>query len=489
MSTADFIPKPSMSNPNQPPRLTLIPSPENGNRPAAPAFDESATADAANGNHSRLSPAEVSHAAPAHAKIESLPASAPAGPRAAPMDTSKFRKVFKAFQYRDFRLMWIGACTSSIGTWMQIVAQGWLIYRLSHSSFLLGLDQFLGGIPIFLFSLIGGVVADRVDRRKILLVSQYIQMASAGILTVLVATGIVHVWEILSLSFVSGFAQAFGSPAYSALIPTLVDREDMPNAIALNSIQFNTAVTIGPALAGVALAQLGESWCFGLNALSFLAPIITLSIIASNFQPRKSTESVFSSLKQGISFVRQQNSMVALIVLAFTMTFLGTPMRTYMPVFVKDIFHRGPETFGNLLSLMGIGTILGSLGVASLGNMGNKGRFALSMLVCLGLGIAGFSLSKSLPLSYAMLVVVGASMMAVFATVTSLVQLITTNDMRGRVMSVYNCAFRGGMPMGNLMSGWLVPFFTAPLVFAVNGIALVAVALYFLILQRRVAAL
>ena len=145
--------------------------------------------------------------------------------------------------------MWIGACTSSIGTWMQIVAQGWLIYRLSHSAFLLALDQFLGGIPIFLFSLIGGVVADRTERRKILLLSQYIQMASAAVLTVLVATGAVHVWHILCLSFVSGLAQAFGGPAYSALIPTLVDREDMPNAIALNSIQFNLAVTIGPALA------------------------------------------------------------------------------------------------------------------------------------------------------------------------------------------------------------------------------------------------
>src|SRR5579864_9171000 len=172
-----------------------------------------------------------------------------------PMDTSTLRRVFKAFQYRDFRLMWIGACTSSIGTWMQIVAQGWLIYRLSHSSFLLGLDQFLAGIPIFLFSLIGGVVADRAERRRILMISQYIQMASAAILTALVATGFVQVWEILCLSFFSGLAQAFGGPAYQALIPTLVDRDDMPNAIALNSIQFNLAVTVGPALAGITLAR------------------------------------------------------------------------------------------------------------------------------------------------------------------------------------------------------------------------------------------
>ena len=385
--------------------------------------------------------------------------------------------------------MWIGACMSSIGTWMQIVAQGWLIYRLSHSAFLLALDQFLGGIPIFLFSLIGGVIADRAERRKILLGSQYVQMACATVLTVLVATGRIHVWHMLCLSFVSGLAQAFGGPAYSALIPSLVDREDIPNAIALNSIQFNTAVTIGPALAGLSLAKLGEQWCFGLNALSFLAPIISLSMITARYLPEKTTESIFGSLKQGIKFVRQQGSMEALIVLAFCMTALSMPMRTYIPVFVKDIFHRGPETYGNLLSLMGLGSICGSLMVAGLGHIRHKGRFALTGLITLGAAIAVFSLSKLLPLSYSMLVIVGASMMVVFATVTSLVQLITTNEMRGRVMSVYNCAFRGGMPMGNLLSGWFVPLFTAPVVLGVNGVALIVMALYFLLLQRRVAAL
>lgn len=405
------------------------------------------------------------------------------------MEAGLFRRVFKAFQYRDFRLMWFGACTSSIGTWMQIVAQGWLIYRLSHSAFLLALDQFLAGIPIFLFSLIGGVVADRVERRRILLGSQYVQMASAGILTVLVFLGIVRVWQILCLSFVSGFAQAFGGPAYQALIPMLVEREDMPNAIALNSIQFNVAVMVGPALGGQALAKLGESWCFGLNAASFLAPIISLSIISARFLPAKTGESMFRSLKQGIRYARQQNSMEALIVLAFCMTALAMPMRTYFPVFVKDIFHRGPQTYGNLLALMGLGSIIGSLGVAGAGNMRNKGRVALVSLMCLGAGISVFALSKSLPLSGSILVLAGAAMMAVFATVNSLVQLITTNEMRGRVMSVYNFAFRGGMPMGNLVSGWLVPIFTAPVVLSVNGFLLILLALYFVFIQRRLAAL
>jgi len=385
--------------------------------------------------------------------------------------------------------MWIGACTSSIGTWMQIVAQGWLIYRLSHSAFLLALDQFLNGLPIFLLSPITGVIADRVERRRILLVSQYVQMATAAILTVLVATGVVHVWHIISLSFITGFAQAFGAPAYQALIPTLVDREDMPNAIALNSIQFNLAVTVGPALAGQALAKLGETWCFGLNALSFLAPVISLTMITSRFYPEKVKESIFASFKKGIVFARQQVGMEALIFLAFCMTFLAMPIRTYLPVFVKDIFHRGPETYGNLLSLMGIGSISGSLLIAAAGHTERKGRIALGGLVVLGAGITVFGLSKSLPLSGAALLIVGAAMMAVFAMVNSLVQLITTNEMRGRMMSIYTFAFRGGMPMGNLVSGWLVPLFGAPMVLGVNGILLVIVALYLFLIHRRIATL
>ena len=385
--------------------------------------------------------------------------------------------------------MWIGACTSSIGTWMQIVAQGWLVYRLTHSARLLALDQFLGGLPIFLFSLVGGVIADRFERRKVLLGSQYIQMASALTLTLLLVFGVVRVWEILSLSFVTGFAQAFGGPAYQALIPTLVDKEDMPNAIALNSIQFNVAVTVGPALGGVALTKLGEAWCFGLNALSFLAPVIALNIITARFLPVKTGESVLASMKQGFKFIRRQQSMEALILLAFCMTFLSMPLRTFFPVFAEDIFHRGPETYAMFLTVLGIGSIAGSLSIASMGNYRNKGRVALIMMICLGGGIAGFALSHKLPFSFTILFLAGASMMVVFTSINSLVQLIVSNEMRGRVMSVYTFAFRGGMPMGNLLDGWLVPIFTAPLVLAVDGLLLIVAALYFLLVQRRVAEL
>jgi MFS family permease len=403
------------------------------------------------------------------------------------------RRVFKAFQYRDYRLMWIGACASSIGTWMQVLAQSWLVLKLSNSPFLLGLDAFLGGLPIFLFSLVGGVIADRIDRRKVLLGSQYVQMGCAFLLTALIAFHLVHVWMILCLSFISGLAQAFGGPAYQALIPMLVDKEDMPNAIALQSIQFNVARVIGPALGGLALYQLGELWCFGLNGISFLAPIISLTIIKTRFLPAKTSESILDGMKQGIAFIRKQSAMEGLMLLAFCMTLLGIPMMTFLPVFAKDIFKQGftqgPKVFTLFLSASGAGSIVGALTVAALGNMKHKGRIALIMLLCLGAGIAGFALSKTLWFSLLMLFIAGAALITVFALVNSLVQLITTNEMRGRVMSVYNFAFRGGMPLGNLLTGWLVPMFTAPIVLAVNGVLLMAVALYFLLIQRRVAAL
>jgi len=385
--------------------------------------------------------------------------------------------------------MWTGAFTSAIGTWMQMLAQGWLIWTISHSTFLLALDPILQATPIFLFSLVGGVFADRIERRHLLMFSQFLQMLCALVLTFLVGFHVVKVWHFLTCSFVAGFAQAFGGPAYSALIPTLVAREDMPNAIALNSIQFNGAVMIGPALGGWALAKLGATWCFALNTLSFLAPVVSLMMLTVRFLPEKTTESILGSMKEGIRFVRKQGAMEGLIVLAFAMTALSLPMRTFLPVFATEVLHGGSGTFALFLSISGMGSVVGALAVAGLGNVPNKGRLALLMMICLGATISGFGLSRSVALSCAMLFFSGAAMMGVFAMVSSLVQLIVTNQMRGRVMSVYNFSFRSGMPVGNLLAGWLVPVFTAPAVLAVNGALLIALGLYFLLVQRRVAAL
>jgi MFS family permease len=398
------------------------------------------------------------------------------------------QRVFKAFQYRDFRLMWIGACTSAIGTWMQAFAQSWLIWQMSHSARLLALDPILQAIPIFLFSLVGGVLADRFERRHMLIFSQCIQMGAAVILTLLVGFHAVKVWHFLAGSFVVGFAQAFGGPAYSALIPTLVPKEDMPNAIALNSMQFNAAVAVGPALGGAAML-LGATWCFALNALSFLAPIIALLMLNIRFLPEKATGSMLNSLKEGVAFVRGQGAMGGLIVLAFCMAALGIPMRTFLPIFATQIFHRGPGIAATFVSMSGAGSVVGALAIAALGNVTRKGRLALIMLILLGIGVSGFALSPWIPLTCASLFFAGAAMMGVFSMVSSLVQLIVTNQMRGRVMSVYNLSFRSGMPMGNLIAGWLVPIYTAPVVLGVNGALLVALGLYYFLVQRRVAEL
>jgi MFS family permease len=370
---------------------------------------------------------------------------------------------------------------------MQILAQSLLVYDLSHhSAFMLGLDAFLGSIPIFLFSLVGGVLADRIDRRHLLLASQYTQMLSASILTVLVACHVVHVWEILCLSFLSGLAQAFGGPAYQALVPMLVDKEDLSNAIALQTIQFNVARMVGPMLGGLAFAKLGNTWCFGLNALSFLAPIISLTIIRLRFLPQKTEKSIIEDMKLGIAFVRKQRSMEALIVLAFLMAGLGIPLLTFLPVYAREVFHdSGGTRLTMFLSCSGAGSILGALTVAGLGNIRRKGLVALVTLVLLGIWIGAFSYCTTFWLSCGILFLSGASLMVVFTMVNSLVQLITTHEMRGRVMSVYNVAFRGGMPMGNLLAGRLVLQYSAPPVLAMNGLLLLCVGFYFLVFQRK----
>ncbi len=410
-------------------------------------------------------------------------------PRCPPYNGCLFSRVFKAFQYPGFRLMWAGACTSSIGTWMQKLAQSWLVFELSGSEFLLGLDAFLGEVPILLFSLVGGVVADRRDRRHILLASQFVQMTCAFTLAVLIALGVVRVWHILALSFVVGLAQSFGGPAYQALIPSLVGGTDLANAIALNSIQFNLARVIGPMLGGITLAKLGAHWCFALNGVSFLAVIVTLLLIQVGFVPGRTNETMLASAKQGLRFVHGHAVMPALILLAFLMTLLGVPLGVFLPVFAKQVFHSGANTFTMLLSMYGAGSIAGALVVAAISHKVARGRTALICLVALGVVMTAFSISALLPLSVLLLFICGALLVAVFSLVSSLVQEITSDAMRGRVMSVYNVAFRGGMPIGSLVTGALAPRITAPAALAINGILLSVLGLFYIAFERGIARL
>jgi len=397
------------------------------------------------------------------------------------------QRVFKAFQYTDFRRMWIGACLSSVGTWMQKLAQSWLVFELTNSAWSLALDAFLGEIPIFLFSLIGGVVADRMDRRKLLLISQFIQMSCAFALAAMLFRGAVRVEFIYCLSFIVGTAQAFGGPAYQSIIPSLVPKEGLQNAIALNSIQFNLARVIGPAIGGVAMAQLGAAWCFTLNGLSFIAVIISLLMLPARLPLGIIKESPFEAMKGGIRFVRDREGMLALIVLAFLMTLLGLPLITFLPVMASDVLHLGADAYSTLLSVSGLGSVAGALIVAGLNNVKHKGQAALLILTLLGGITMAFAGSTVFWVSCVILFLGGAALVSVFALVTSLVQLQTTDEMRGRVMSVYNVAFRGGMPFGNLTSGRLMEMHGAPVILAVNGGLLIALAMYFLLVQRKIA--
>ena len=394
------------------------------------------------------------------------------------------RKAFKAFTYRDFRLMWAGAFTSSVGTLMQEVAQNWLILTMTGSTFLLGLDAFLGDAPFLAFSLFGGVLADRVDRRRILLRSQYVQMTSAALLAVLLLSNAVQVWMILTLSFVVGLAQSFGGPAYQALVPTLVDRKDLPNAVALNSIQFNLARVIGPVLAGVAFYKLGAAACFGLNALSFLAPILALFLLTGGGGTLAPTEGVFESLKTGLRAVRDTGTLKGLIVLSFIGSFCAMPLVTFLPVFARNVFHRDAKGYSVLLAAFGIGAILGAFGVAAFGNVRHKGALAVGMQMFFGAVMACFALSRTPLLSYVLLGLAGASLMVVFALFMTLVQSNVEDHLRGRVVSVYSLAFRGAMPLGNLVAGALASVFSAPTVLIANGIVMVLVGTTAMVSRR-----
>ncbi|MGE5358568.1 MAG: MFS transporter [Bacteroidales bacterium] len=408
------------------------------------------------------------------------------GEVAAAMPATGLRRVAAAFGYRDFRVLWIGACTSSIGTWMQSVAENWLVLNLTGSAFFLGLDAFLQQLPIMLFTLIGGVVADRRDRRRMLLASQYVQMTTAFALALLVFTGVVQIWHILTLSFITGLAQAFGGPAYQSLIPSLVEKKDLPNAIALNSIQFNLARVIGPLLAGASLAAFGMVSCFTLNGLSFLAVIVSLLSLRVRHIPVVTTERVVTQLRGGLSYVWHERALFSLTVLAFATTFLGTPLLTLLPVVVQKVFHQDVGAYSRMMAFSGAGAVCGALVVAWLGRFRRMGTIALLVQILFGLLIAAFALSRTLWLSDLLLFVSGACLMVVFSTITSLVQLTAPNEMRGRVMSIFMLAFRGGMPLGALVAGYLAGAWSAPTTLVIEGALLAIVAVYFLARYRTV---
>lgn len=367
---------------------------------------------------------------------------------------------------------------------MQKVAQAWLIVTLtgSGSAFYLGLDSFAGELPILLFTLLGGVVADRRDRRHMMLTSQVVQMTVAFILAGLVIADVIQVWMVVTLSFISGCGQAFGGPAYQSLIPTLVGKEHLPNAVALNSIQFNLARVIGPVVAGVALASFGMVACFGLNGVSFLFVIAAILALRDVHVPPLATESIVSQMKGGLRYVRDSRNLIAVMVLGFIVAFLGFPLLTFLPVITKDVFGRDVAFYSRLMTCAGAGAVTGALIVAYVGRHRHIGKLLLVFLALFGAAMVAFSLSRTPILTAALLFVAGALLVMCTSLTTSLAQLLAPAELRGRVVSIYMLAFRGGSPLGGLASGWLVTQVgSAPTVLMVNGVALTIVALFFLI--------
>jgi predicted MFS family arabinose efflux permease len=396
---------------------------------------------------------------------------------------SVLRRTFSALHYRDFRLLWFGAFTSTTGTFMQTLAQGWLVYTMTNSALLLGVDGFLATGPMLLFSLFGGVIADRLERRKIMLLSQYFQMAFALVLAALVYTHTVQVWHIFVLSFLTGSAQSVSGPAYISLLPLLVRREDVPNAIAMNSMQFNLARVIGPALGGVVFGLWGASVCFLVNGVSFIAVIIALSIIRIPpvHESRNRDTGMLDEMKEGFRFVIRRPKLQLLTFLAFAGTFLGIPMFTMLPVVAKSIFNLGPRGLSLLQADYGIGSVVGALFVASSSHAAKKGKIALLMQLAFAFTLVAFGISRTLTASLVIGFLAGACIVGVISLYSSLVQLATDDSMRGRVMSIFMLAFRGGMPIGNLMAGYVAQRWSISTALAVNGTVLAAIAAGFLI--------
>ncbi len=390
-------------------------------------------------------------------------------------------RLASALASRNFRLLWIANVLSTSGTWMQKVAQNWLVLTIGGSPFYLGLDAFIGELPILLLTLVGGVIADRHDRRRLLIASQCVQLACAFTLAALVATGVIRIWHVLALSGLAGTAQAFGGPAYQSLLPSLVPRRDLPNAVALNSIQFNLSRILGPLVAGIALATVGMAACFALNGLSFFIVIGALLMMHLNRTPPVERRSLLEEMRTGLAFVRARPALVELTALGFLTTFLALPFQTLLPVMAREVFGQGAAGYSQLMVCSGAGAVIGALVVAWRGRARHMGRTALHVGLGVSVLLVFFAVSRVLPLSFALLFATSLGLIILTSTAISLAQLGAPDEMRGRVMSIFMVAFRGGMPLGSLAFGSLASYTSAPAALVVSGLLLGLMMLAFLL--------
>jgi MFS family permease len=363
--------------------------------------------------------------------------------------------MFSSLKVKNFRIYWFGMLVSLIGTWIQNVAQSWLVFQLTHSAFLLGLVGFLSTIPLLLFSLFGGVLADRMNKKKILIVTQSAFMVLAFLLAALTQLKSITPTQIMFIAFLNGVVMAFDAPARQAVVVELVGKAHLPNAIALNSAAFNSSRIIGPALAGILIAAIGMSGCFYINGISFLAVIIALFVIRVNNAEKHHEKPIGSDLKEGLVFVRNHRLILALIGMVGMVSLFGLSYVILMPIFANDVLKVGVKGLGLLMSCAGIGALIGALTLARLGDFRYKGRFLVFSSLIYSVSLILFSLSKIYLLSLVVLVLLGGTSVCAVSLINTILQVRVPDNFRGRVMSIFMITFAGFMPFGNLIAGSL----------------------------------
>ena len=370
-------------------------------------------------------------------------------------ESNSFPTVVRALRNPNFRLFWSGNFLSNIGTWMQNVAQGWLVLTLTNSAFWLGVVGFAGSIPFLFVTLFGGVIADRVDKRRLLLVTQTVMMTLAFVLAGLAWFKIITVWEIAAIAFCNGVAMAMNAPSYQAMVPRLVKREDLTNAIALNSAQFNMSRILGPTLGGYAMVLFGMAGNFFLNGVSFLAVLWALTRIRYPEENLARHESMWASLRGGFAYLHGQRQMLVLMWMTVSVSFLGIPFLTFIPYFAKVQLNAGESGLGWLLAASGLGAVLGAMTVAVAGMIRQRGVVLTFAGVVFFLAIIGFSYSRSVALSECLAFVEGFSGIMMISCFNVSIQHLSSDEMRGRVMSIYTTSFLGLPPLGALLAGEL----------------------------------
>lgn len=388
--------------------------------------------------------------------------------------------TLRALRHRNFQLFFSGQLISLVGTWMQTIAESWLVYRLTGSSLLLGAVGFSSQIPVFLVAPLGGIVADRYDRRRVVIGTQVCSMVLAGIYAALTLSGRIKIWEIFVLAALLGVVNAFDIPGRQAFLMDMVGREDLMNAIALNSSMFNGARIIGPAIAGILVAKIGEGWCFFANSVSYIAVIAGLLMMQiTRAAPRAAAASPLAHIMEGFRFVRRTAPIRVILLLLGLVSFVAMPYVVLMPIFADRVLHSGARGLGILMGATGVGALLGALTLASRTGVRGLGRWVAFSCGGFGIFLVLFSFSRSFWLSTALLVPVGFCMMFQMSSSNTLIQAMSPDELRGRVMAVYSMMFMGMAPFGTLLAGALADRLGAPVTVAMGAVAAIGGAAIF----------